>query len=249
MGYEYQYNAAMEDMLESIASMSSVSSSIGTLLSVAAYVFTALALYTIANRRGIRKAWLAWIPVLDVWILGSISDQFRYVTKGENKSKRKALLTLSLINAVATVVVIVLFVGMLINAFVIAFNNGTEEMIVRQIVGPAMGMLGIAVLMLALTVAHAIIYYMALYDLYTSCEPRNNTLYLVLSIIPMVSTIAKPLFLFLCRDKDEGMPPRRPESIPEYAAPMDWQQDAQQGKQEWYEVQSEPKEPWNNPEV
>lgn len=249
MGYQYEMEATVEEAINGFAAMTSSLSGISSILSLAAYVFTALALYTIANRRGIRKAWLAWIPVVDVWILGSISDQFRYVVKGEEKSKRKILLTLSLINAVAVVVVIVLFVSVLINAFSVALNNGTEEMILRQIVGPAMGMLGVSILMLGITIAHAIIYYMALYDLYTSCEPKNNVLYLVLSIVPMISTVALPLFLFLCREKDDGMPPRRPEPIPEYSAPVDWQQDAQQGKQEWYEVQSEPSEPWNNPEA
>ena len=33
------------------------------LLSIAGYVLTALALYTIARRRGLRNPWLAWIPV------------------------------------------------------------------------------------------------------------------------------------------------------------------------------------------
>ena len=51
MRYEYQYNVAMEDMMESIASAGSVGSSVGWVLSIAAYVLTALALYTIAQRR------------------------------------------------------------------------------------------------------------------------------------------------------------------------------------------------------
>ena len=99
MGYSYSYNydMAMEEALDSFAAMTSVSSTVSSILGIAVYVFTALALFTIAKRRGISKAWLAWIPVADMWILGSISDQFRYVVKGEVKSKRKILLTLSLI--------------------------------------------------------------------------------------------------------------------------------------------------------
>ena len=46
-------------------------------LSIAAYVLQALGLYTIAKRRGISNPWLAWVPVAWVWVLGSISDQFR----------------------------------------------------------------------------------------------------------------------------------------------------------------------------
>ena len=66
------------------------------LFSIACYVLSSLALYTLASRRGIRKAWLSWIPVLNVWILGSLSDQYRYVVKGQIKSKRKILLAFNL---------------------------------------------------------------------------------------------------------------------------------------------------------
>ena len=35
--------------------------------------------------------------MVNVWVLGSLSDQYRYVVRGENKSKRKAMLVLSII--------------------------------------------------------------------------------------------------------------------------------------------------------
>jgi len=51
-----------------------------------------------------------------------------------------------------------------------------------------------------------VIRYIAMYDLYTSCNPQNNVLFLVLSIF---FTVTEPFFLFFIRNKDEGMPPRR----------------------------------------
>lgn len=253
MNFSYNYQFPIEDIMESLAAAGSINSVVSSIFGLAAYVFTALSLYTIAQRRGIRKAWLAWIPVVNVWILGSISDQFRYVVKAENKSKRKALLILNLISAAITVAVVVIFFVMFINMFILALNNGTDEMIFRQILLPAMGMLGLSVLLLGFSIAYAIIYYMALYDLYTSCEPGNNVLYLVLSIIPVVSSVALPLLLFLCREKDGGMPPRR--ELPKYdAPPTGWQEEAYQAKQEWREEaplwKSEPEntsDPWNRP--
>ena len=41
------------------------------LLGIASYVLSAVAIYVIARRRGLRKPWLAWVPVLNVWLLGS----------------------------------------------------------------------------------------------------------------------------------------------------------------------------------
>lgn len=65
------------------------------LVSLAAYVLQAIGFYTIAKRRGIPHAWLAWIPVGSVWILGSISDDFKSRTTGRYYNKRKFLVALS----------------------------------------------------------------------------------------------------------------------------------------------------------
>lgn len=67
------------------------------LVSLAAYVLQAIGLYTIAKRRGIPHAWLAWVPVGCVWILGSISDDFKSRTTGRPHNKRKLLAALSVV--------------------------------------------------------------------------------------------------------------------------------------------------------
>jgi hypothetical protein len=50
--------------------------------------------------------------------------------------------------------------------------------------------------------------YMALFDLFQSCNPETGVLFLVLSIVLMfvASIELSPLFLFLDRKKDLGMP-------------------------------------------
>lgn len=72
------------------------------LLAVASYVLTALALYTVARRRGLKNPWLAWIPVADSWLLGSLSDQYRYVVKGEHTHRRAFLLFFRILTVVLT---------------------------------------------------------------------------------------------------------------------------------------------------
>lgn len=224
----YEYSLVMEDVLGSTLAYNGISFFSGGLIRIAVYVFTALSLYTLASRRGISKAWLAWIPVANVWILGSLSDQYRYVVKGEVRSKRKWLLTLAILQAVIYVVFVVLAVIIAGNAFFGMMSHISEHQLMNRIMGPVFGLLGMCIPLIGVAIAQAILYYMALYDVYTSCDTRNNVVYLVLSIIPGVSTIAKPLFLFLCRDKDEGMPPRRqaepaivPEEPPVWEAPKE----------------------------
>ena len=70
------------------------------LLSVAIYVFTALALHTMAKRRGIACPWLAWIPVANLWLIGSLSDQYRYLTRGQMKHRRMILPVLEIVTVV-----------------------------------------------------------------------------------------------------------------------------------------------------
>ena len=59
---------------------------------VVAYILTGKSLSAIARRRGIEKPWMAWVPVGCDWLLGCISDQYRYVTYGEETNRRKKLL-------------------------------------------------------------------------------------------------------------------------------------------------------------
>jgi len=61
-------------------------------------------------------------------------------------------------------------------------------------------------LMAAIAVAMLIYYYLCLYDLYNSCNPSNGVLFLVLSI---VFSVTVPFFVFACRKRDSGMPPRK----------------------------------------
>ena len=89
-----------------------------TLIGIATYVLSALGLYTIAKRRGLNHPWLAWIPVASAWIVGSLSDQYRYVVNGENKSKRKVLLTLNIITTVLSLVMVACGIGMVAQALI-----------------------------------------------------------------------------------------------------------------------------------
>ena len=173
---------------------------------IAAYVLRALGFYTMAKRRGINHPWMSWVPVLDLWVLGCISDQYRYVVKGEIKNKRKWLLGLSIALAVVYIVFFVFFGIMMFDVITGAMNGLSQATILKDLMGSMIGMLAATLPMLGLAIAVAVVRYIAMYDLYTSCNPQNNVLFLVLSI---VFTVTEPFFVFFLRKKDEGMPPRR----------------------------------------
>lgn len=207
MSYEYSY--LIEDLL-GMGLVSSILNASSTLLSIAAYVLTSLALYTVAQRRGLHRPWLAWIPVVNCWIIGSLSDQYRYVVRGEIKSKRKVLLILNLLMTVIGVAMIGICVAMVINIAGGAMNGISESRMLEAVLGPLVGIAGLSLPLAGVAIAFAVIYYMALYDIYRSMDPANSVLFLVLSIL---FSVTEPFFLFFNRNKDLGMPPRRQEPV------------------------------------
>lgn len=194
---------------------------------IAAYVLRSIGLYSIAKRRGINHPWMAWVPVVDMWLLGCISDQFQYVVKGKNKNKRKWLLGLNIAMWVVYIVFFVFFGIMMFDVVSGAMGGMSENQLLAGLMGPMMGMLGSMIPYMGLAIAVMVVRYIAMYDLYTSCNPQNNVLFLVLSIF---FSVTEPFFIFFNRKKDGGMPPRRTQ--PQYIPP-----------QPSYEP---PQEPWEN---
>ena len=181
------------------------------LFGIAAYVLTALAIYNVSCRRGLNNPWLAWIPVVNCWLLGSLSDQYQYVVKGENKSKRKWLLILNILKAVLSTGVVILTVVAVGSLFA---RHPSDS------VGLVIALLGLALPLIAVVIALCVIRYMALYDVYRSLDPGNAVLFLVLSIL---FSPTEPFFLFFSREKDLGMPPRKHVHVQEQPPVQDYE--------------------------
>ena len=174
-------------------------------LMIAAYVLRSIALYAIAKRRGISNPWLAWIPVAWVWILGSISDQFRYVTKAQVKNKRTTLLVMNLIQTVASTAMMVVIGIAFAELVSMGIVSADEEALMTEAMILVFKFMGMALVLGGIALATAIIHYIAMYDLYLSVNPANAVLFLILSIF---IGITEPFFIFFNRNKDGGMPPR-----------------------------------------
>ena len=222
----------MEELMGVMTIIDLFTSLLSFCVSITTYVLTAWGLYTIAQRRGIEKPWLAWIPVVNVWTLGCISDQYRYVVKGENKSKRKVLLGLQIAMAVCVVIFVVLCGSVIFEIAGMAMGNISEEAIAMAALKSVGGVLLMIIPMTGISIAQMIVYYMALYDVYTSCDPKNNVVFLVLSIL---FNITMPFFVFFSRKKDFGMPPRRQEPMYYMPQQQSWQE---QPRQNWEQSNS-----------
>ena len=222
MTSSYEYAYLFEEALGTGAFSALFSTIPSGLFGIATYVLTSLALYCVALRRGLNRPWLAWIPVVNCWIIGSLSDQYRYVVKGEVKSKRKVLLTLNILTSVLSMVMTVVVIVMIVKMVNGAMLGISDSQMFDKVLGSLVGILGLALPMLGIGVTFAVIRYMALYDIYRSMDPANCVVFLVLSIL---FNITEPFFLFFNRNKDLGMPPRRQQPYyvpqePQWQAPM-----------------------------
>ena len=171
-------------------------------ISIFAYVFQSVSMYSIAKRRGINRPWLSWVPLGNLWMLGCISDQYRYVAKGQVKNKRKSLLILGIVMYVLAVAALIVDAMVAIGALDMNYLSDSEmaAMLVGSII-----LLVLSLALTALAIAVTVIQYIALYDLFVSCDPNNGVLFLVLSIL---ISLALPICMFVCRKKDGGMPPK-----------------------------------------
>ena len=173
---------------------------------IVSYVLQSIGMHTIAKRRGINHPWLCWLPIGDVWILGSISDQYQYVAKGKVRNRRKVLLGIAIgVFAVGIPLMVVSLIGWIV---CVAGITGGEA-------GAFGVMFGVFLLVyvaaLAVGIVNTVLQYIALYDLFVSCNPDNAVLFLILGIF---FPLALPFFVFFSRKKDLGMPPRK-EVLPE----------------------------------
>lgn len=235
----------MNELLETMEMMT-FTSDWSSVLGLIAYILKALALYTIAKRREINKPWLAWIPLVNVWILGSISDQYRYVTKREVKNSRKILLGLGIAVAVILLLELVMLIWMVVELILVA--GGTmfdwmsiiagEELeqllhVADKMMIPLVLIALLALPLLILSIMMIVYQWKAIYDVFRSCDPANATVYLVVSIIGgFILEGVEAIFMMVCRNKDLGMPPRKPvveQSVEPCAKPC---------------VELQPEEPW-----
>ena len=181
------------------------------LFALACWIMRSVSLHKIAKRRGIRHAWLAWLPLGREWVLGSVSDQYQHLVQGKITARRRILLILE----VACIVVGIVYVATTAMAEIMAVADGSVGGILLAVGIPYLLFLGVAV-------TDLVFYHICNFDLYRSCNPQNAVVFLVLGI---VLPVCQPFFYFACRKKDLGMvvpqpvtpePAELPQANPEF---------------------------------
>ncbi|MBE6884332.1 MAG: hypothetical protein E7487_06970 [Ruminococcaceae bacterium] len=186
---------------------------VGVLVGAATYVMTAIAVMKMAKKRGISKAWLAWIPVANTYVFGKIS---------ETPDKKRKTAVILLILHIAYSMMAGIYAGMVsVTVGMIAqLEYGSIEE-AGVIIVFVMMMLSFVVF-LASAVAYMVIYYMAFYRICKLFGGSQHMTYFLLGLIPVVLGIgiALPIALLVLAAKepdDSNMFPKPP--IPRWGQP------------------------------
>ena len=173
-------------------------------LSIASYIVRAISIHTIAQRRQSGRAWLAWVPVLNQFLLGQISDQYSLVVKGKRTHQRRWLLGLAVVAdslsfvskaMMATVIGEAILGGSSLG--ILWFGVHYAEIMEKLMAAFLLILLAGAIAAVPLRVVR----YVALYRVYESCRPQAKE---VLTIVNVLLPVAEPVLLFLCRKDDLG---------------------------------------------
>lgn len=208
MNYEFDYfdHYVRDEMMEVFAVVGAVLVAVFAVVSIFSlvmYILRSLALHTIAKRRGLNNAWLSWIPVGQEWIIGSVSDQYKYVTQGKVQNRRTLLLLLQL----AAMIVGTVHNGISLGGLVMEgmYEFGYSGFPAGSFL-PGFLLLPLSLLSSGVGIAAFVFRQMSMYDLYKSCNTKNCVVFLVLGII---FPVTEPFFLMSCRYREDGMPPRK----------------------------------------
>ena len=162
-------------------------------IGIAGYVMRAIAYQTIAKRRGIPNPWLAWIPLANYYLMGSIVDDYDQ-RNGLKKRWGKIMIGLLIAFGVgmalyfAVVILFAVFAGLNENLFM---SEAVGSMVVIFLV-----LYLTLILYIMIAMALATVSYVCMYKIFESTVPEKSAKYFILSILV---PFAHEICLLKCR--------------------------------------------------
>ena len=178
---------------------------ISLLIGLALYLLESIGVYKMAKSAEIKNPWLAFIPVANGWVFGTIAE--KYKKKNGTKSARFGIILpvlegIVLIEAIALTIFTVISIKE-ITGYALDAVNTSSEMAPEQF----MSLIPVIILyfaLMAVAIAYAVVFFIALWRVYSSFDKPNATLYIVLSV---VFTISVPIILFIIRNRKPEFDP------------------------------------------
>lgn len=173
-----------------------LSESLSSLLSLCIYVAMSYGTYTMVKRCGLRRAWMAWVPLLRLYKLGEIADLHCRRNEGRQTNLRGRLVLFSVLLSVS-VFFIILYACAVLFALLIAGMSGELGSVVTLISISASAWV-LWLVAAGLAVALVVLLVVAMHRVSKLFDPENATLYTVLAafLLPI------PVVLVLLAQKE-----------------------------------------------
>lgn len=178
---------------------------VSAVIGIAIYLLESISVYKMAKSAEIKNPWLAFIPVANDWVFGTLAE--KYKKKNRTKSARFGIILpvlegIVLIEAIALTIFTVISIKE-ITGYALDAVNTSSEMAPEQF----MSLIPVIILyfaLMAVAIAYAVVFFIALWRVYSSFDKSNATLYIVLSV---VFTISVPIILFIIRNRKPEFDP------------------------------------------
>ncbi len=171
---------------------------VSAVIGIAIYLLESISVYKMAKSAQIKNPWLVFIPVANDWVFGTLAE--KYKKKNGTKSARFGIILpvlegIVLIETIALTIFTVISIKE-ITGYALDAVNTSSEMAPEQF----MSLIPVIILyfaLMAVAIAYAVVFFIALWRVYSSFDKSNATLYIVLSV---VFTISVPIILFIIRN-------------------------------------------------
>ena len=178
---------------------------VSAVIGIAIYLLESISVYKMAKSAQIKNPWLAFIPVANDWVFGTLAE--KYKKKNGTKSARFGIILpvlegIVLIETIALTIFTVISIKE-ITGYALDAVNTSAEMAPEQF----MSLIPVIILyfaLMAVAIAYAVVFFIALWRVYYSFDKSNATLYIVLSVI---FTISVPIILFIIRNRKPEFDP------------------------------------------
>lgn len=178
---------------------------VSAVIGIAIYLLESISVYKMAKSAEIKNPWLAFIPVANDWVFGTLAE--KYKKKNGTKSARFGIILpvlegIVLIEAIALTIFTVISIKE-ITGYALDAVNTSSEMAPEQF----MSLIPVIILyfaLMAVAIAYAVVFFIALWRVYSSFDKSNATIYIVLSVI---FTISVPIILFIIRNRKPEFDP------------------------------------------
>ena len=148
---------------------------------IVTYVLTSLSYQRIGSRLGIKKAWLAWIPVASSYVLGAVTDKIE-TENGEYDKKWRRILPILL--CIGTGGVILWAIGYYVLYFITILVPSLEIYETSPILAIAMVLwILVYVVILSFSMLSGILNYICTFKVFEYILPDKAVKYLLLTLI------------------------------------------------------------------